>query len=75
MATAKRVFNQIELNFWNIAIPLMSETPELQQVVRLVGRQVAKYRGLPNLLRSAIWALGGGLLGLMAGIFAGLVLH
>ncbi|KAA3648022.1 MAG: hypothetical protein DWQ07_03250 [Chloroflexi bacterium] len=73
MATAKRVFNQIELNFWNVAIPLMSDTPELQKVGSYIGGLLTKYHQLPKLLRSIMWTTAGGLLGLAIGAFIGLL--
>ena len=73
MATAKRVFHQIELNFWNLAIPLLSDTVELQQLVRFVGSLIAKYHKLHHLPRSLMWASAGGLLGLLMGICSGLI--
>lgn len=71
MATAKRVFHQIEINFWNRAIPILSDTPELHGIVRSVGRLVARYHKLPRFVRTSIWAFAGGIIGLFLGAFGG----
>jgi len=71
MATAKRVFNQLEINFWHAAIPLLTDSPELHLLIRGVGSLITKYRAMPLLFRLAWWAAIGWIVGLALGIFSG----
>jgi hypothetical protein len=70
MLTPKHIFNSIEIRFWKIAIPLMSESVPTQRLVNTGYKFLQVYRPLPTALKIMFWAFLGWTFGLVIGMFS-----
>lgn len=68
MTTAKQFFTWLEINFWNITIPILNESSFIGRFMRKAIWMKEKYTHMPQLLKAILWVAHGWILGLLGGL-------
>lgn len=73
MLKPKHIITSLEFRFWKLVIPLMEDSPAVQQLVTFGYSAVQEYRPLPGAIKALLWAAMGWSLGLGAGVVSTII--
>ncbi len=68
MTVTKQFLNWLEINFWNITIPIMDEFSLIGKLMRKAIWLKEKYDRIPKTYKAISWAASGWVLGLLGGL-------
>ncbi|MBN2502164.1 MAG: hypothetical protein JXB38_15375 [Anaerolineales bacterium] len=68
MTVTKQFLTWLEINFWNITIPIMDEFSLIGKLMRKAIWLKEKYACIPQTYKAISWAVSGWILGLLGGM-------
>ena len=68
MTVTKQILTWLEINFWNITIPIMDEYSLIGKVMCKAISLKEKYDRIPQAYKAISWAVSGWALGLLGGM-------
>jgi hypothetical protein len=68
MTVTKQFLTWLEINFWNITIPIMDEFSLIGKLIHKAIWLKEKYNHIPQTYKAISWAISGWALGLLGGL-------
>ena len=68
MTVTKQFLTWLEINFWNITIPIMDEFSLIGKLMRKTIWLKDKYDRIPQAYKAISWAVSGWMIGLLGGL-------